>query len=72
MSDQSTNLPNPEEPADAPNKRIRRGCVFIIGLLALVAGFNFVQYGLNVIVLVGAALLVLAIIGFVVIARDTA
>jgi hypothetical protein len=62
--------PEPSEPADAPVKRIRRGCMFIIGLLVLAVGFNFFQYRINVITIVGGILLALALVGFVIISRE--
>ncbi len=61
---------DPSEPYDAPVKRIRRGCMFIIGLLILGVGFNFLQYRLNVVTLIGGSLLLIAIVAFVLISRE--
>lgn len=58
------------EPAGAPEKRIRRGCLVIVFLLILVVGFNFLQYGSNVVVLIGGGLLLIALVAMVLIWRE--
>jgi hypothetical protein len=44
--------------------------MFIIGLLILGVGFNFLQYRLNVVTLIGGSLLLIAIVAFVLISRE--
>ncbi len=58
------------EPEDAPEKRIRRGCLTIIFLLIMVVGFNFFQYGSNIIVVVGGVALLIALAAMVLIWRS--
>ncbi|MDZ4721382.1 MAG: hypothetical protein SH847_23210 [Roseiflexaceae bacterium] len=60
----------PAEASDAPEKRIRRGCIMIIPLLLIGVGINFLEYRLNVVTIVGGALLIFAIIGLVLISRE--
>lgn len=60
----------PSAPENAPEKRIRRGCLAIVFLLLMVVGFNFIQYGANVVVLIGGGLLLLALIAMVMIWRE--
>lgn len=60
----------PVEPADAPEKRIRRGCMFIILLLTIGVLINFLEYRLNIYTIVGGAALLFAIIAFVVVSRE--
>ena len=59
----------PTEPAGGPERRIRRGCLPIIFLLLLVTVFNFVEYGLNLVVMVAGVLLVVAIPAYAVLLR---
>ena len=59
----------PTEPAGVPERRIRRGCLPIIFLLLLVTVFNFVEYGLNLVVMVAGVLLVVAIAAYAVLLR---
>lgn len=66
----ASSAPTPQpEINDAPEKRIRRGCLTIVFLLILVVGFNFLQYGGNIIVLVGGVALLIALIAMALIWR---
>jgi hypothetical protein len=67
-----TNPPagQPAEPQDAPEKRIRRGCLMIIMLLLIGVIINFFEYRVNIITIVGGAMLMFAIIGLVVLSRE--
>lgn len=59
----------PTEPAGGPERRIRRGCLPIIFLLLLVTVFNFLQYGMNIVVAVAGVLLLVAIGAYVLLLR---
>jgi hypothetical protein len=61
---------DPEEPTDAPVKRIRRGCLMINILLLLGVGINFLEYRLNIITIVGGILLAFAIILLFTLSRE--
>jgi hypothetical protein len=67
-----TNPPaeQPTEPQDAPEKRIRRGCLMIIMLLSIGVLINFLEYRLNIVTIVGGAMLIFAIVGLVVLSRE--
>lgn len=65
-----TTPPDPEKPEEPPERRVRRGCLMIIFLLVLVIIFNLIQYGLNIVSIVGAALLVIALVLLFVLGRE--
>ena len=59
----------PTEAAGETEHRIRRGCLPIIFLLLLVTVFNFLQYGMNIVVSVAGVLLLVAIAAYVLLLR---
>jgi hypothetical protein len=67
-----TNPPagQPTEPQDAPEKRIRRGCLMIIMLLLIGVSINVLEYRLNIVTIIGGSMLLFAIVGLVVISRE--
>jgi predicted lipid-binding transport protein (Tim44 family) len=59
-----------EEPPDAPERRLLRGCLVVILLLGLVLAVNFFQYGLNIVTIVSGVLLLVAVAARIVIGRE--
>ena len=63
--------PKAEAPS-APERRIKRGCLPIIALLLMIAVFNLIQYGINIVAVVSGALCLVAVGAYVIISREAA